>query len=66
MDLATLANELDEAERKKMAEGSENPENDEEYRKFLERPSANMDDTGFFSLQVSIDPPGRPRPIDDH
>ncbi len=50
VDLATLARELDEAERMRMAEGGD--PNNPEYRRFLEQPSANMDDTGFFSVQV--------------
>jgi hypothetical protein len=40
--LAELAKQLDEEERRKMG-------NDQ---RFLSQPSANMDDTGFFSVQV--------------
>uniref|UniRef100_T1J0L3 Ataxin-3 homolog n=1 Tax=Strigamia maritima TaxID=126957 RepID=T1J0L3_STRMM len=49
VDLATLAQQMDEAERQRMAEASIHSE---EYRRFLEQPSVNMDDTGFFSIQV--------------
>ena len=49
IDLAELARKLDEDERQKMAEnGMESPE----YRRFMQQPSGNMDDTGFFSVQV--------------
>lgn len=34
-----------------MGEGQQGRD-DPEYRRFLQQPSANMDDTGFFSLQV--------------
>ncbi len=54
MDLATLARELDEEERRRMAEGIGAGRSDEEYRRFLAQPSSNMDDTGFFSVQVLI------------
>lgn len=50
VDLADLAKQLDEAERQRMSEG--NDPNSEEYRRFMAQPSANMDDTGFFSVQV--------------
>jgi len=49
VDLGTLANRLDEEEREQMAEGGVDTE---EYRKFLEQPSSNMDDSGYFSVQV--------------
>ncbi|XP_065351598.1 ataxin-3-like [Cloeon dipterum] len=49
VDLATLANTLDEDERQQMAESGVDTE---EYRRFLEQPSGNMDDSGFFSVQV--------------
>jgi len=49
VDLADLATELDTMEKLRMAEmGEDTPE----YRQFLEQPSTNMDDSGFFSVQV--------------
>ena len=47
MDLATIAGQLDEEERRRMAGGTAG-ENSEEYRRFIAQPSANMDDTGYF------------------
>ncbi|KAL1516674.1 hypothetical protein ABEB36_000555 [Hypothenemus hampei] len=49
VDLGTLANRLDEEERAQMAEGGIDTE---DYRKFLQQPSSNMDDSGYFSVQV--------------
>ncbi|CAG9761645.1 unnamed protein product [Ceutorhynchus assimilis] len=49
VDLGTLANRLDEEEREQMAEGGLDSE---DYRKFLQQPSSNMDDSGYFSVQV--------------
>ncbi|KAJ8975174.1 hypothetical protein NQ317_011077 [Molorchus minor] len=49
VELSTLAQKLDEAERQQMAECGEESE---EYRKFLQQPSGNMDDSGYFSVQV--------------
>lgn len=49
VDLATIAHELDEAERQRMAEGNTNSI---EYINFLQEPSTNMDDSGYFSIQV--------------
>lgn len=49
VDLSTLAQRLDEEERLRMAECGEESE---EYRKFLQQPSGNMDDSGYFSIQV--------------
>lgn len=49
VDLSTLAHKLDEEERQRMAECGEESE---EYRKFLQQPSGNMDDSGYFSVQV--------------
>ncbi|XP_002731119.1 ataxin-3-like [Saccoglossus kowalevskii] len=49
VDLSMLARDLDEEERKRMAEGDLQSA---EYLKFLEQPSGNMDDSGFFSVQV--------------
>jgi len=51
VDLATIAGQLDEEERRRMAGGTAG-ENSDEYRRFIAQPSANMDDTGFFSVQV--------------
>ncbi|XP_025018420.1 ataxin-3 [Tetranychus urticae] len=48
-DLATIAKTIDDEERLKMAEGGENRA---EYREFIEGPSFNMDDSGYFSIQV--------------
>ncbi|XP_020389238.1 ataxin-3 [Rhincodon typus] len=49
IDLSTIAQQLDEEERERMAEGGTATE---EYRIFLQQPSGNMDDSGFFSIQV--------------
>ncbi|CAG9855912.1 unnamed protein product [Phyllotreta striolata] len=49
VELSTLAQTLDEEERKRMAECGEESE---EYHKFLQQPSGNMDDSGYFSVQV--------------
>lgn len=49
VDLSTLAQKLDEEERQRMAECGEESE---EYRTFLQQPSGNMDDSGYFSVQV--------------
>lgn len=49
VDLASLAQQMDEVERLRMAEGGVNSE---EYRLFLQEPSSNMDDSGYFSIQV--------------
>ncbi|CAG2100106.1 unnamed protein product [Medioppia subpectinata] len=49
VDLAQLAQDIDEQERHRMAEGGEHRD---EYRRFIESPSDNMDDSGFFSVQV--------------
>ena len=49
MDLGTIAQQLDDEERRRMAAGGEDSD---EYRRFLNQPSSNMDDTGFFSVQV--------------
>lgn len=49
VDLSELAQRLDDDERLQMAEnGIDSPE----YRRFIEQPSGNMDDTGYFSVQV--------------
>jgi len=49
VDLSELAIELDTMERARMAEvGEDSPE----YQRFIQQPSANMDDSGFFSVQV--------------
>uniref|UniRef100_A0A3Q0THI6 ubiquitinyl hydrolase 1 n=1 Tax=Amphilophus citrinellus TaxID=61819 RepID=A0A3Q0THI6_AMPCI len=48
VDLSSIAQQLDEEERMRMAEGGMASE---EYRTFLQQPSGNMDDSGFFSIQ---------------
>lgn len=52
VDLASLAQQLDDEERQQMAEGQ--GVDSDEYRRFLQQPSGNMDDTGFFSVQVRL------------
>ncbi|XP_061467962.1 ataxin-3 isoform X5 [Rhineura floridana] len=47
VELSSIAQQLDEEERIRMAEGGVSSE---EYRTFLQ-PSVNMDDSGFFSIQ---------------
>ncbi|XP_041947317.1 ataxin-3 isoform X2 [Alosa sapidissima] len=49
IELSSIAHQLDEEERMRMAEGGVTSE---EYRTFLQQPSGNMDDSGFFSIQV--------------
>uniref|UniRef100_UPI00358EC16A ataxin-3-like isoform X3 n=1 Tax=Myxine glutinosa TaxID=7769 RepID=UPI00358EC16A len=49
VDLSALAFQLDEAERQRMAEGGISTD---EYCHFLQQPSGNMDDSGYFSVQV--------------
>ncbi|XP_056623132.1 ataxin-3 [Triplophysa dalaica] len=49
VELSAIAHQLDEEERARMAEGGVQSE---EYRTFLQQPSGNMDDSGFFSIQV--------------
>ncbi|KAB0796970.1 hypothetical protein PPYR_11031 [Photinus pyralis] len=49
VDLSTLAQRLDEEERICMAECGEESE---EYQRFLQQASGNMDDSGYFSIQV--------------
>lgn len=49
VDLGSLASRLDEEEREQMAEGGIDTE---DYRTFLQQPSSNMDDSGYFSVQV--------------
>ncbi|XP_010357811.1 ataxin-3-like protein [Rhinopithecus roxellana] len=48
VELASIAHQLDEEERMRMAEGGVTSE---DYRAFLQQPSENMDDSGFFSIQ---------------
>uniref|UniRef100_A0A8C1WQ10 ubiquitinyl hydrolase 1 n=1 Tax=Cyprinus carpio TaxID=7962 RepID=A0A8C1WQ10_CYPCA len=48
VELSSIAEQLDEEERMRMAEGGVQTE---EYRTFLQQPSGNMDDSGFFSIQ---------------
>eukprot|EP00070_Physeter_catodon_P045248 XP_028352142.1 ataxin-3 isoform X7 [Physeter catodon] len=47
VELSSIAHQLDEEERMRMAEGGVTSE---DYRTFLQ-PSGNMDDSGFFSIQ---------------
>lgn len=49
VDLAEIANQLDEQERQQMAEGGTESH---AYRQFMQQPSSNYDDSGFFSVQV--------------
>lgn len=49
VDLAEIARELDEIEREAMAMGNVNSP---EYLDFLQQPSSNFDDSGYFSVQV--------------
>jgi len=49
VDLGELATELDTMERRRMAEHGEDSA---EFRQFIQQPSSNMDDSGFFSVQV--------------
>ncbi|XP_076285908.1 ataxin-3 [Lasioglossum baleicum] len=49
VDLASFGHELDKEERMRMAESGVDSE---DYRLFLEQPSGNMDDSGYFSVQV--------------
>ena len=49
VDLSMIANELDEEERKRMEEGGTDTQ---DYRDFMNSKSHNMDDSGFFSVQV--------------
>ncbi|XP_046390277.1 ataxin-3-like isoform X1 [Ischnura elegans] len=49
VELASLAQQMDDEERKRMAESGVDSD---DYRKFLEQPSGNMDDSGYFSVQV--------------
>ncbi|RWS04393.1 ataxin-3-like protein [Dinothrombium tinctorium] len=49
LDLATIALQIDEQEKRQMAEGGLN---NAEYLQFVSKPSSNMDDSGYFSVQV--------------
>ncbi|KAG8194766.1 hypothetical protein JTE90_026406 [Oedothorax gibbosus] len=49
VDLATLASQVDDQERSRMAEGGLHSE---DYRRFMQQPSSNVDDSGYFSVQV--------------
>ncbi|KAM7289716.1 ataxin-3 [Ixodes scapularis] len=49
VDLAALARQIDEQERQTMAEGGVNSD---DYRLFMHQPSGNLDDSGYFSVQV--------------
>jgi len=50
VSLSSIARELDEAERQTMAMGGN--VNSPEYLAFLQQPSSNYDDSGYFSIQV--------------
>ncbi|KAM5129961.1 ataxin-3 [Mantella aurantiaca] len=52
VELSSIAMQLDEQERMRMAEGGMQSA---EYRTFMQQPSGNMDDSGFFSIQVISD-----------
>ncbi|XP_058802452.1 ataxin-3-like [Phymastichus coffea] len=49
VDLATIAEQLDAEERRAMAESGEDTD---DYQRFIKQPSGNMDDSGYFSVQV--------------
>ncbi|CAH0391644.1 unnamed protein product [Bemisia tabaci] len=49
VELATLGQQMDDEERIRMAE---NGVDSADYQRFLEQPSGNMDDSGYFSVQV--------------
>ncbi|XP_012137897.1 ataxin-3 isoform X2 [Megachile rotundata] len=49
VDLANFGQQMDEEERIRMAESGVDSE---DYKLFLEQPSGNMDDSGYFSVQV--------------
>ncbi|EFN88904.1 ataxin-3 [Harpegnathos saltator] len=49
VDLANFGHQMDEEERIRMAESGVDSE---DYKLFLEQPSGNMDDSGYFSVQV--------------
>ncbi|XP_050036377.1 ataxin-3-like isoform X2 [Dermacentor andersoni] len=49
VELATIAQQIDEQERETMAEGGLNSD---DYQRFMHQPSGNLDDSGYFSVQV--------------
>ncbi|KAK4026425.1 hypothetical protein OUZ56_015423 [Daphnia magna] len=49
VDLATIGHRFDEEERARMAEAGVSSD---EYNRFLQEPSSNVDDSGYFSVQV--------------
>ena len=49
VDLAELAHSLDAQERDAMLEGGVQSD---DLRRFLDEPSGNLDDSGYFSIQV--------------
>ncbi len=51
VDLANIANECDQIERRMMAEAGTNSD---EFARFISQESANYDDSGFFSIQGRI------------
>lgn len=48
VDLATIGHQMDDEERQRMSEAGTT----EEYNRFLQEPSSNVDDSGYFSVQV--------------
>lgn len=51
VNLSKLATELDEAEKTTLTEGGMDPAS---LDKIITQPSSNMDDSGFFSVQVHV------------
>lgn len=51
IEFSQIAKDLDQTEQMRM---SEQGINSPEYQRFMAQPSNNMDDTGFFSIQVII------------
>lgn len=49
VDLADIAQQMDQAEQRHMAELGMHTD---DFRRFMEQPSVNMDDSGMFSIQV--------------
>ncbi|XP_066962399.1 ataxin-3-like [Macrobrachium rosenbergii] len=49
VDLADIAQQMDQAEQQHMAELGMHTD---DFRRFMEQPSVNMDDSGMFSIQV--------------
>ncbi|XP_076036538.1 ataxin-3-like isoform X2 [Oratosquilla oratoria] len=49
VDLAEIAQQMDQEEQTRMAESGIHTD---DFRRFMEQPSSNMDDSGMFSVQV--------------